>query len=114
MAEQMIRYTAAEQRGRDAYCEIRERINMLRSRGEWPRTVYVNASTGDDMKALWLRACGPEWDEKLPKMIAGVPCVIGSTGGHDFLVELYPREEGEALARMSKWRAVDNPLPGTH
>ena len=108
-------YTPAEWRGRDAYCEIREKINQMRRTGLEPKCIWIGADTAAGMKALWSRACGAEWDEILPKMIAGVECKEGSTGGHDYLIEHYSMTAiAETMRRKSLWNMVDNPLQGTH
>ena len=113
--ETFFRYSPAEQRGHDAYKQIRTQVNNIRAMGLEPKCVWVGQSTADAMKALWKKACGPEWDEVLPKQIAGVEVKQGSTGGKDFLIEYFDSNAlAEAIRRASKWQAVDNPLLGVH
>lgn len=113
--ETFYHYSPSEQRGADAYKQIRTQVNNIRALGIEPKCVWVGQSTANDMKSLWKRACGDSWDEVLPKRIAGVEVKAGSTGGRDFLVEYFDSNRlAEAIRRASKWRAVDNPLQGTH
>lgn len=105
------------QRGYDYCCQIREGINALRQRGQEPRAVWVGTSGAAAMRALWYAACGDSWDGVLPKYIAGVPCREGSTGGHDYMIELFESDTHAHLARQIKnavFKAQDNPLYGTH
>ena len=108
-------YTALEQRGHDAYKRIREEINRFRLFGLEPKCVWYNKHIADGMKALWRRACGPEWDEILPKQIAGVWCKEGATGGKDYLIEQFPTNKiAAAIRERHSFNAVDNPLQGIH
>lgn len=108
-------YTPAERRGSEAYKQIRDKVNRMRLMGQEPKAVWIGRSTEDDLRALWFRACGPAWDGVIPKYIAGVPCKVGSTGGHDWLLEFYPLQSiAEAVRRDHAFKAVDNPLQGLH
>lgn len=108
-------YTPAQQRGRDACVQIRDKINGMRWVGIEPKAVWIGQSTAADMCALWQRMAGDDWDGVLNVAIAGVPMFVGSTGGHDYLFEYYEtRDEAERARLRSSFNPVDNPLQGTH
>lgn len=102
-------------KGYDYGCQIRERINGMRALGMEPKCVWIGSEGAKAMRALWFDACGERWDGVLPKLIAGVPCREGSTGGQDYVIERYDDAELEAVKRArSPFKVVDNPLQGTH
>lgn len=114
---QITNYSPAELRGRDAYCDIRDRLQIVRSMGREVKIVWVNPHTIADMKALWKRATAkqnPQWDEMLPMYVAGVPMLEGSTGGSDYLFEYIEDAIAEALREARGFRRDYNPLAGTH
>jgi len=109
--EQARRLDPASQRGYDYCCQIRERINGLRMIGIEPKCVWVGQDGARYMRALWFGACGENWDGVLPKMIAGVPCREGSTGGQDYVIEYFESQaEAEAARQRSGFKVADNPL----
>ena len=119
MTEHLIAdYSAAELRGHDAYKSIRDKVNTLRRNGIEPKCIWINGQLHNDLHALWRRACGPTWDGVIPKMIAGLHCRVGSTGGHAWVLEYFDSNKlagkiREDMTRANRWNAVDDPSNGT-
>jgi hypothetical protein len=113
--EAQRRLSRQAQRGYDYCSQIRETINRCRQLGSEPKCVWIGADGAHAMRALWFGACGEHWDGILPKMIAGVPCREGMTGGKDYVIEYYDSlADAEKARAKSTFKAVDNPLQSTH
>ncbi len=115
--------SVAARRGREAYVQLRVRVHALRSKHIEPKAIWVSPATAADMRALWFEVTSvtggqyhANFDGVLPS-ISGVPVREGSTGGHDYVVEMHESltESHAAREAMDRiFKVQDNPLYGTH
>lgn len=84
----------AARRGRARYEEITDRLRECAATHGAPVRVWIDRATADDFMALWFAVS--HFDGVLPQTICGIPCEVGSTGGHSFVFEFIDNPEKRA------------------